>query len=103
LVKLHYWAVAENYIVVIVASVPQLNALLKCGSRSLKGTESYQMGASKQITVRNTWTVVRQDPLYATADAESKENMLAFSKQFAGASTAMGPELHDKSKRHLSV
>jgi hypothetical protein len=46
LVKLHYWAVAENYIVIIVASVPLLNPLLKRGWQRY----GYQYGSNEPKT-----------------------------------------------------
>lgn len=47
LTKMHYWAVSENYVVIITASVPLLNGLLK-GARRMKTNEgSYRLSISR--------------------------------------------------------
>jgi len=62
LVKLHYWAVAENYLVIIAASVPLLNALVHRKKGYGTGSASYKQSDAGRITVENTWSV-RHDEL----------------------------------------
>jgi hypothetical protein len=58
LVKLHYWAVAENYIVIIAASIPLLNPLVKRGrQRYGSGSGSHKTSTTMGITVQNAVTV----------------------------------------------
>lgn len=52
----------ENYVVIIAASVPILNALIKRAKEHYgDGTELSKMSTSRGITVKNTWSVHRVD------------------------------------------
>lgn len=51
MIGLHYWAVSENYVVIIAASVPVLNALVKRGYdlSSRGGTSKSKSGPVQAI------------------------------------------------------
>ncbi len=85
MVKLHYWAVSENYIVIIVASAPILNALIKRAKEHYgDGTELSKAPSSRVITVKNSWTVDRAEAgapadAVATPDGSDAEEKMVIS------------------------
>lgn len=82
LTKMHYWAVSENYVVIITASVPLLNALVKRGRQMTSGTGSYGLSASRtNCTHAQSVYTVGKDATHTwrTSDVavdESREHIL---------------------------
>jgi hypothetical protein len=63
LVMLHYWAVAENYIVIIVASAPPLNLLVKRARQHIGNcSDCHKMPSNEGITVKSSWAI-QSDPM----------------------------------------
>lgn len=80
LTKMHYWAVSENYVVIIAASVPLLNALIKSGRQLKSSGASYGISASrtKDTHVQSVYTVGKgASHTWRTSDVEeSREHIL---------------------------
>ena len=77
LVKLHYWAVPENYIVIIAASGPPLNLLVKRARQHFgSSSDSHEISCSEGITVKSSWAI-SSDPM----DGSKPINMLGLPRK----------------------
>jgi hypothetical protein len=77
---MHYWAVSENYVVIITASVPLLNALVQRGRqmKSSVGSQGFSASRTKSTHVQSVYTVGKDaSHTWRTSDVdESREHIL---------------------------
>lgn len=62
---MNFWVMAEGYVIILVASVPLLNSLVKWGKHSMS-QQSYGNSSSTKVTVKTSWTVVHEDPAFGS-------------------------------------
>jgi hypothetical protein len=63
--KLNFWVIGEGYVIIIVASTPLLNSLVKWGKekttqRSYGSTEYTE----NQTTIKQSWTIDQEEQSY---------------------------------------
>lgn len=58
---MHYWAVSENYVVIIAASVPLLYVLINRSRQMTSSSESYRLSVSrrKSVPTENVYVITK--------------------------------------------
>lgn len=98
---MHYWAVSENYVVIIAASVPLLYALSKRRSQTTPSTESYKFSISRRKSVpTQSVYVVTKDNLHTwEIDGITTDNSR---EQILTAKESDISQADDNTKHHLN-
>ena len=64
--KLQFWVTGEGYVIIIVASTPMLNSLVKWGKQNTTnhsyGSTTYY--SSNEVTVKQSWAVSHEEQKY---------------------------------------
>jgi hypothetical protein len=61
--KLNFWVITEGYVIVIVASIPLMNSLVKWGKQTVSHNHK-SSNSNRVITVKKTWVVEHKDAAY---------------------------------------
>jgi len=65
--KLNFWVLGEGYVIIVVASVPLLNSLIKRGKHSTSQQSCENSSSTKhKVTVKTSWMVEHEDPAFSS-------------------------------------